>query len=242
MCRECPKFLIHRTVMNFKNPFSRLTRFEFILWISSLVVVSLSFILSPEPDLLSLIASLVGVTSLIFIARGMAFGQFLIIIFAILYGIVSIRFSYWGEMITYLFMSAPAALASLIAWLKNPYGKGDEVKVRPPLTTRAWLFLSLVTALVTFAFYFILKALGTANLAFSVLSVTTSFFAAGLTFLRIPYYALAYAANDIVLIVLWVLATLESFEYLPMIFCFVMFLINDIYGFISWRRMERRQG
>ncbi len=227
--------------MKIKNPFSLLTRFELILWICSLFVVTLSFLLSPEPDLLSLFASLIGVTSLIFIARGMAFGQFLIIIFAVLYGIVSIRFSYWGEMITYLFMSAPAALFSLIAWLKNPYGKGDEVKVRAPLTWRAWLLLSLLTIAVTVAFYFILSALETANLVFSVISVTTSFFAAGLTFLRIPYYALAYAANDIVLIILWILATIESFAYLPMIFCFVMFLINDIYGFISWRRMEKRQ-
>ena len=94
---------------------------------------------------------------------------------------------------------------------------------------------------VTIAFYFILKFLGTANLLFSTLSVTTSFTAAYLTMMRNPYYAVAYGANDIVLIVLWILATIENPIYFPMIFCFVMFLVNDVYGFINWQRMKKRQ-
>ena len=84
-------------------------------------------------------------------------------------------------------------------------------------------------------------ALGTANLLTSTLSVTTSFLAVYLTYLRSPYYAIGYSANDIVLIVLWILATIDNPAYLPMVFCFVMFLANDIYGFINWRRMQRRQ-
>jgi hypothetical protein len=59
--------------------------------------------------------------------------------------------------------------------------------------------------------------------------------------MRNPYYAVAYGANDIVLIVLWILATVENPAYFPMIFCFVMFLVNDAYGFINWQRMKKRQ-
>ena len=64
----------------------------------------------------------------------------------------------------------------------------------------------LLTAAVTAGFYFILRALGTANLLPSTVSVTTSFLAVYLTFHRSPLYALGYAANDVVLIVLWLLA------------------------------------
>ncbi|MBO5270667.1 MAG: nicotinamide mononucleotide transporter, partial [Clostridia bacterium] len=84
-------------------------------------------------------------------------------------------------------------------------------------------------------------ALHTENLLISTISVTTSFFAASLVFLRSPYYALAYAANDVVLIVMWIMASVEDISYLPMILCFVMFLLNDLYGFVNWRRMEKRQ-
>ena len=98
-----------------------------------------------------------------------------------------------------------------------------------------------LTALVTVAFYFILDALNTAKLFFSTVSVTTSFLASYLTWMRSPYYALAYAANDVVLIILWVLASVVQPAYIAMVLCFVMFFLNDLYGFFNWRRMQRRQ-
>lgn len=99
----------------------------------------------------------------------------------------------------------------------------------------------VLTAVVTWGFYFILDHFGTANMIPSTLSVATSFIAVYLTFRRSPYFALAYAANDVVLIVLWTLAAVENIRYLSVIICFVMFLVNDLYGFVSWKRMEKRQ-
>lgn len=58
----------------------------------------------------------------------------------------------------------------------------------------------VLTAVVTFVFYFILDNFNTSNIVPSTISVTTSFLAVYLTF-----------------------------------------LLNDIYGFVSWRRMEKRQ-
>lgn len=232
--------LFNEVIMKIKNPFSHLTKFELGLWLVSLAVVAASFIFSPATDYLTLAASLIGVTALILIAKGLVFGQVLCVIFAAMYGIVSFRAQYYGEMITYIGMSAPAAVAAIVAWLKNPYGENDEVKVNRP-SRRSIISAFAATVAVTVAFYFILGALGTANLWFSTLSVATSFIASALMFLRSPYYAVAYAANDVVLIVLWILASFSNISDLPMIFCFVMFLLNDLYGFISWRRMERRQ-
>ena len=81
----------------------------------------------------------------------------------------------------------------------------------------------------------------TANMIPSTLSVTTSFLAVYLTFRRSPYFALAYAANDIVLIVLWILASVQDISYVSVVICFLLFWVNDFYGFINWRRMEKRQ-
>ena len=99
----------------------------------------------------------------------------------------------------------------------------------------------LLTAVVTALFYFILEYFNTANLFFSTVSVTTSFAAVYLTFRRSPYFALIYALNDIVLIILWVYASLSDITYLSVVICFLMFLINDIYGFVSWLKMEKKQ-
>lgn len=221
-----------------KNYFSK---GEIVLWSASVLLITVSFLIFDRENYLTLAASLIGVTSLIFNAKGNPAGQVLMVIFSILYGIISYSFSYYGEMITYLGMTAPMAVFALISWLKNPY-KGNKAEVEVNfLDKKEIVFMLMLTAAVTLIFYFILAFFNTANLLFSTLSVTTSFIAVYLTFRRSAYFAVAYAANDIVLIILWSLAAKTDISYLSVIICFVMFLINDLYGFISWKRMAKRQ-
>ncbi len=220
------------------NYFSKV---ELALWFGSVILIILSFVIFDRNNYLTFIASLIGVTSLIFNAKGNPFGQLLMIAFSVFYGIISLSFAYYGEMITYLGMTAPMALFALIAWLKNPYnGNKAEVAVGK-LTKREIVFMIFLTVIVTVIFYFILKGFNTANLLPSTLSVTTSFMAVYLTFRRSPYYAVAYAANDIILIVLWIMASMTNLSYISVVVCFVVFLANDLYGFASWMKMEKRQ-
>ena len=217
-----------------------LTRFELGLWLTSVIVVAGTYIGFQAGDALSLIASLIGVTALIFVAKGHVLGQVLTIVFAVFYGVISWAFRYYGEVITYLCMTAPMAAVALVTWLRNPYKDSAEVTVNR-LSAKQWAVMLIATALTTAAFYFILRAIGNAALAVSTLSITTSFLASYLTAMRSPYYALAYAANDLVLIVLWVIAAVTDISSVPMVACFVMFFANDLYGFVSWKRMEKRQ-
>lgn len=214
---------------------------EKILWSASLIIILLSHFIFGASDLLSLSASLIGATSLIFCAKGNPIGQVLMICFSILYGIISYTFSYYGEMITYLCMTLPMAIFSLVSWLRNPYkGNRSVVKVSS-ISRRELIFSLLLTTAVTFIFFYILRTMGTANLLPSTLSVTTSFLAAYLTFRRSPFFAFVYALNDIVLIILWILASIEDISYLSVIVCFAVFLVNDLYGFISWLKMKKKQ-
>lgn len=224
-----------------KRLLSYFSKIEITLWCSSIALILISFITFDRTNYLTLIASLIGVTSLIFNAKGNPFGQLLMVIFSLLYGIISYTFSYYGEMITYLGMTMPMAVVALIAWLRHPY-KGNRAEVKVNAINRAetvWMWV--LTAAVTVVFYFILAYFETANLLPSTLSVTTSFLAVYLTFRRSPYFALAYAANDIVLIVFWVMASLCDARYVSVVVCFAAFFINDIYGYVSWRKMKIRQ-
>ena len=214
---------------------------ELALWGGSAGLILISFFLFDRVNFMTLAASLIGTTSLIFNAKGNPIGQALMIVFSLLYGVISYTFSYFGEMITYLGMTAPMALFALVTWLRNPYkGNRAEVAVNR-IGKREYSAMYLATAVVTLVFYFILDHFNTANIIPSTISVTTSFIAVYLTFRRSPYFALAYAANDVVLIVLWILAARENISYLSVIICFIMFLVNDLYGFVSWKRMEKRQ-
>jgi len=217
------------------------SRLEWGLWGSSVLLIVASFLAFDRENVLTLVASLVGVTSLIFNAKGNPIGQLLMVVFSLLYGIISYTFAYYGEMITYLGMTMPMAVVALVAWLRNPYkGNRAEVKVNV-LSRREMVFMWVLTAVVTLVFYWILAYFGTANLLPSTLSVTTSFVAVYLTFRRSPFFALAYASNDVVLIILWVLASVVDIRYLSVVVCFAAFLVNDLYGFFSWQRMKRRQ-
>ena len=218
----------------------KFTLFEILLYSFSVTAIIISFIFLGEGDYLTLIASIIGATALILIAKGYFVGQILIIIFALIYGVISYFQRYYGELITYVCMSAPMAVIAMISWIKNPYKKTAEVKVAKP-TKKQIAIMLIFTVLVTVAFYFILGVLNNANLIFSTISVTTSFVAVYLTYLRSPYYALAYAANDVILIILWVTVGLTQPRYILMVICFIVFLINDLYGFVSWLKMQKRQ-
>ena len=214
---------------------------DYIIWVGSVAAIILSFFLCGSSDYIQLAAALIGACSLILIAKGNVLGEFLGLIFAVFYGIVSFFYHYYGEMITYLCMSAPMAVAAIIAWFRHPFaGKKNEVEVNT-LPAREYVIISIVSVVVTVAFYFILGALDTANLIWSSVSVLTSCFAALLSMRRSPFYALAYAFNDIVLIVLWVLAMRENIEYVTMVVCFTVFLLNDLYGLFNWLKMRKRQ-
>lgn len=215
--------------------------FELALWIGSLFVISIMFMFLPEKNCFSLFATLTGVTSLILVAKGNVIGHFIGLIFDIIYAIVSFKFRYYGEMITYMGMAAPASLVASIIWLKNMNVKGKSEVRMEHMTVKKFILSSVFTIFVTIAFYFILRAFNTKNLAISTFSVTTSFFAASFSIMRLPYYAIAYCANDIVLIIMWTMASKENPGYIPMIFCFVIFLANDIYGYINWKKIRAEQ-
>jgi len=224
-----------RSILRYFSPF------EWSLLGGSITVILTVSALSRATSPLSLVASLIGATALVFLAKGNVTGQILTVVFSILYGIISYGQAYYGEMITYLGMTMPIALWSVIVWLRHPFaGRRAEVEICR-LKPRQYLVAVLLGVTVTVPFYFLLRALGTARLLLSTVSVFTSLEAVWLSLKRSPAYALGYAANDVVLILLWLLAARESPEALGMVVCFLAFLVSDLYGFFNWQRMERAQ-
>ncbi len=224
-----------------KSAIDYFTKGEKILWCTSVTLITAAFFIFDRENYLTLAASLLGVTSLIYNAKGNPLGQILMVLFSLLYGVISFRCSYYGEMLTYVGMTAPMSVFALVSWLRNPY-QGDRSQVEVSLLKgRDAVFMLVLSGVVTLIFYFVLKAFHTANLIPSTVSVTTSFLAVYLTYKRSAYFALAYAANDMVLIILWILAAISDISYLSVIACFVMFLLNDTYTFVNWRRMYKSQ-
>lgn len=215
--------------------------FDAVIIVVAISAITASYLIFEKNGYLKLFVSLIGVISVLFTAKGNPIGQALTVAFSILYGILSYRSRYYGEMITYLTMSMPMAIIALISWIKNPY-KNDKLQVKVnAITSKEIAVMLVLTTAVTIAFYFILKALNTANLIVSTVSVATSFTAGFLVFRRSPYYALCYALNDVVLMVLWLLMAISDSSFVPVVVCFCIFLAFDIYGLINWLKLQKLQ-
>ncbi len=215
--------------------------FEWALLLVSVTAILVFFFVFDGTGYMELICSLLGVVSLIFIAKGNPIGQVITIVFSVLYAIISYFVHYYGEMITYLGMTLPMAVVALITWLRHPYGKSRAQVSVGKMSGREYVFMFLLGIIVTVIFYFILQALSTSNLYVSTVSILTSFLACYLLFRRVEFYAVAYAANDIVLIVLWSIAVKDDISALSMLICFCVFFLNDMYAFFNWRIMKARQ-
>lgn len=217
------------------------TPLEWCLWVGSITLLIAAFIIFKSAEYTTLISSLFGVTAILFSAKGNPIGPALMVVFCIYYGIISYVMHFYGETVTYVGMTLPMTLFSLIAWLRNPYKNQKSVVAVNKISGKEYILMWSLAVIVTVIFYFILKYLNTANLIVSTVSITTSFIAVYLSLRRSPYFSLSYAANDIVLIILWVSACFKDTTYISVVVCFVTFLLNDLYCFISWKRLEKLQ-
>jgi nicotinamide mononucleotide transporter PnuC len=217
------------------------TIYEIGLFTVSVLSVTVAFFLQTgDKNILALITSLCGAAGIIFVAKGMIVGQYVFSVYAVLYAVLSFQNAYYGECILSAVTILPAALIAIVTWTKNPSSERGKVKINK-VTRREILFLLVMIVIVTAGVYFLLRALGTAQLVVSTISFVTSFGAAYLLIRRSQYYAVFYVLNDVVLIALWSLAFASGESVLPNVICFVVFFFNDAYGFYDWRRRARLQ-
>ena len=206
------------------------------------IIIIIGFILGAEKNYFSLIASIYGIFTVLCNAKGLFYAPIVGIGYCILYIIVSISQKFWGEVIIYALVEFPMCIALIVTWLRNR-NKDDRSFIN--INRIKWkecliLFISIIP--LTFGFYFLLKAFNTNELIISTISLITSLIAEYLLIRRSKFYAIGYMANDIVCIVLWSFAiSSSSIALLPTLLYFCFTFINDLYGFINWLILERKQ-
>lgn len=103
-------FYFFSEIRMIKKVFAYFSKGELLLWCFSVTLITVSFFVFGGNGFLTLVASLIGATSILINAKGNPVGQLLMVVFSLLYGIVSYSFSYYGEMLTYLGMTMPMAV------------------------------------------------------------------------------------------------------------------------------------
>ncbi len=214
--------------------------FEKILLAVSFTAPVMAFFAFKGTDYLNLANSLVGAAMLFLLAKANVFGSLVSMAFSITYSLISYRFHYYGEMMLYLGLYLPIEVFTLIVWLRNRYAGSNVVKVEDTMAID-FLWGTLLSLSITVGAYFLLRALGTENLTWSTISVFTSMLACFFLLKRNSVYAVFYVINDIILIVLWIYASMKDSSYICLVVSFFCFLLNDSYAFFNWSRIRRRQ-
>ena len=205
-----------------------------------MIAIIIAFLIPDEKEYLNLITSLVGVTCVFFIAKGKIFGQIVGIIYAIVYGLISYFHNLYGEVFLAFVFYAPLAIIGVIEWAKNQYQDTNVVTITK-MSKKDYILASTITIVMTTIAFFVLRALNTQSLIVSTISIATSTMAGYFSIKRSPLYAICYFLNDSVLIIMWSIEANLSISSLPMVISFITFVINDLYGFINWLRLRKKQ-
>lgn len=221
-----------------KKVFGKWNAIELIFYIVGLALI-ITMSICFGASWMSAVTGIFGLSCVLFAAKGKIIGIFFTWVMIVFYSILSYKNKYYGEVFINLCMMFPMTIIQLISWLKN-LGKDYVVKVNS-ITKKEIIIVCSAAALAFVVFYFILRALNTSQLIFSTISIVTSVLATYFQSRRSKYGFLAFLVNDAVLCVLWLFATLEDIKNVAMLTAVALYVVSDIYGFISWGILQKRQ-
>lgn len=221
--------------------FKSFTLFE-ILFISlsllSVVVVSVIF----KSDALSLAFSIVAIIAVFALSKGVFIAPIYNIAMDILYCLQASRQNLYGEIILNAAILVPIQIVSMINWGINKSKQG-EIQINSIGWKEICIVLSCAVALIV-PVYFMLKAFNTNYIYLSVVTFIFPIVSNYFIFRKSILQFVSFFIQNIVLIVVWLMPIFQgnaSFGMLPMALTFVIFEINNVYGFINWSKKQKEQ-
>ncbi len=216
------------------------TNFEKILLFGSIVIVSIVGI-AFKSDVLTVSCSIVGIITVLLLAKGKNLGQVFGLLITILYSIVSYKNKYYGEVLIYALLMLPMYVIGIISWISHKNEKTNSVEINS-IKRKEWVIVSFIFVGVFVGIYYLLKVFNTNELIVSTISVLASLFAVYLQIRRSKYSFGFYLINDIILMFLWGIPVLHgNYILVPMLLNPTINFINDAYGFYNWKMTEKIQ-
>ena len=211
--------------------------FEKILLFGSILFISLTGLVF-HADLLATLCSILGVITVLLLAKGNNYVNVLGVLISILYSIVSYRNKYYGEILIYIFLMMPMYTIGIFTWLRHKNKDTDSVEINT-ISKREWILTLLVSCIIFVGIYNLLKAFNTNALYLSSISVLFNLYAIYLQVRRSRFSFCFYLVTDILLLALWIIPVINgNYVFIPLILNPIINFISDSYGLYNWRRTE----
>lgn len=192
-------------------------------------------------DIINLLYVLTYFLTALLFAKGKVASYFIGIVSVFFYGIVSFRQGYYGELIITACLTFPIMIWGIIEWLKH-IDKEENVVIINQIKKKEIIIVLAAQIVLFWLYYFILKIFNTELLVISSLSVVTSMLASYFEARRSELSMFCYLANDIVIIILWIIPIcLGETALISVLVGPILLFINDIYGSYNWLRLKKHQ-
>ena len=175
-------------------------------------------------------------------AKPMAFVFGLIML--ALYTVLVINLSLYGEIIVNVGIILPVCIYGLVSWFKNKRKCNERgvVVIVNKIKHKEFVLVTLAVVVLGVGTYFMLDAFNTEFLILSTLSIMTAVFANYFLARRNQLGTLVSLPYDIVQLTLWITVTVTYDTSAAVLIASVsMGLINDIYGYFTWRKLRKSQ-
>ena len=224
-----------------KKVLKGLNLFELLYLIFGTLIVVVCFIFTPEKNWLVLVTAVLGVVAFFSVAKGYFIAPILNIIYSGLYIVMALTQKYYGEIVLSC-LCILLNIFAIVSWFKNRNKEDKNIVQVNDLKWQEYVAVIVSAALLTVGFYYILRAIGTAQALTGAISMILSLSAEYLALRRSNWYALGYILNDVTVMVLWCFTLSGSgLEFLPTILSFGVYFVNDVYGLINWNLLKHKQ-
>ena len=214
--------------------------FERIFLICGAVLNIATFIITRSTTL-SLIQSMLSIFNAVYTAKGSFIGYICLLVEGSIYSYISFMHKYYSEVIITMGINIPMALWGLITWLRHQDKKTEAVEVTS-LSNKEIVLAILSQVLCSFFYYWLLRQFNTDMLMVSTISMCVNVLAMYFSAKRSVLVFWSYMVNCLIRISLWTIPALNGdFSNFPIVISCAMYFICDIYGIITWNRLEKKQ-
>lgn len=224
-----------------RNYFKDWNLFEKI-WLLTFTIVNIYLFFAWQDSWIGLTASLTGMLCVVLTAKAKISSFYWGLINILTYSYVAYKSAYYGDVMLNMLYFLPMTFFGIYFWKKN-VKKEKETKT---VLVRSlswknkayWLILSVI---VVFVYGLFLKWL---NGTLPFVDSTTTIFSIVATILltkRCSDQWFYWIMVDVFSIVMWAYIFLRDGNEVSMLVMWSAFLVNALYGYYNWRKMEKQQ-
>lgn len=208
------------------------------LFVASAIIVVILITIITENSWFACLCGILGLLTIFFQAKGKVIGQFIGILDSLCYGIFSYTFRFFGEFVVYTLILVPIYIYGVFSWL---FHQKDTHVTHNNLSKKEWIIISILAIVFCVLFYFVMSYAKCDALVINVLSMTSLTLANYLLARRNFMGFVFLIMNDLILILLWSLTVFQCHDVFVMLICAIIYLINDIFGVISWLKIKNQE-